>query len=166
MRRLALLIIAFAPALALGQTLRTTINETGFSCFLEWKSNDIKFSGTCRYVGEPFAEGQINGRPPYPNEKGQMENDNAFAEYYGVSMDQKSGFRLRIRLLLTDRNDKSRIFEKRGQVITEFATYDTEPNDLFHKGCGSVPPRYQLWEDQYKKCWIHGSPWHTQDPMK
>jgi hypothetical protein len=143
--------MAAAPFLSLdARALTLDIQDDRFSCTLNWSPPDVTFTGKCGAAGQTLA---VVGNPPYVDQFGNTEPDNALA--LTAVQDGITAYRLRIRLLLTDRADRSGLFRTRGQVATDVFFWNV-------KDCRNAPPDPPIDSD----CWIGSTPWRVQGEMR
>jgi hypothetical protein len=130
--------------------LTLDIRDQPFACTINWTPSETTFSGECTAPDKNFS---VTGNAPYVDEHANIERDNAFAAT--TIQDGVMAYRLRIRLLLTSRDDTSQTFKKRGQVITDVFFWNV-------KDCRNAPSEPPV----VSSCWMLGTPWHVQGEMR
>jgi len=141
-------VASFLSLDARGLTL--DIQEGRFSCTLNWSPYDVTFTGRCSAAGQTMA---VSGSAPYVDGHGNTEPDNALAVI--AVQDSVMAYRLRIRLLLANRADRSGLFSTRGQVATDVFFWNV-------KDCRDAPAAPPVDSD----CWIISTPWRVQGEMR
>jgi hypothetical protein len=150
-RYVAAAAIAVSSFLSLdARALTLDIQEDRFSCTLDWAPSDVTFTGTCGAAGQTLA---VAGSAPYVDGHGNSEPDNALAVI--AVQDGIMAYRLRIRLLLADRADRSGLFSTRGQVATDVFFWNV-------KDCRNAPATPPVDSD----CWVISTPWRVQGEMR
>jgi len=143
--------IAVSSFLSLdARALTLDIQEDRFSCTLDWAPSDVTFTGTCGAAGQTLT---VAGSAPYVDGHGNSEPDNALAII--AVQDGIMAYRLRIRLLLADRADRSGLFSTRGQVATDVFFWNV-------KDCRNAPAPPPVQSD----CWVISTPWRVQGEMR
>ena len=143
--------MAVAAFLSLdARALTLDIQEGRFSCTLNWSPPDVTFTGKCDAAGQALA---VAGSAPFADGHGNIEPDNALAVV--AVQDGVIAYRLRIRLLLADRADRSGLFSTRGQVATDVFFWNV-------KDCRNAPAAPPVDSD----CWIISTPWRVQGEMR
>jgi len=132
------------------RALTLDLRDDRFSCTLNWLPSDVTFTGTCAAAGQTLT---VAGSAPYVDGHGNSEPDNALAVI--AVQDGIMAYRLRIRLLLGDRADRSGLFSARGQVATDTFFWNV-------KDCRNAPATPPVQSD----CWVISTPWRVQGEMR